>query len=147
MKTVFDPSTREALISRIEQLQPDSKPLWGKMTAYQMAKHCQLAEEMFLGLTEYPRSFIGRIFGKMALNSMIKDDKPFMKNAKTSTDFVVTGDGDFEKTKMEWIRLVKSYDNFSKAFITHWFFGKMTRGQVGLFTYKHIDHHLRQFNL
>lgn len=147
MKTVLDPSTREALISRIEQLQPDSKPLWGKMTAYQMAKHCQLAEEMFLGITEYPRSFIGRIFGQMALKTMIRDEKPFTRNAKTSTDFVVTGDGDFESTRKEWIRLLRSYADFTKPYITHWFFGKMTREQVGLFTYKHIDHHLRQFNL
>jgi hypothetical protein len=43
----------------------------------------------------------------------------------------------------EWI-LGKNYSN--EDFI-HDFFGKMTKEQIGVFAYKHTDHHLRQFGV
>ncbi len=47
---------------------------------------------------------------------------------------------------MKLISLIEEYEDFSNHDFEHWFFGKMTKGQVGYFVYKHTDHHLRQFN-
>ncbi len=44
----------------------------GKMNIYQMLKHCTLCEEMYLGKTKHKRTLLGRLFGKMALNSLSK---------------------------------------------------------------------------
>ena len=49
MKTVLDKVTRDQLINRINSITKNSMPQWGKMNAYQMLKHCRLAEEMYLG--------------------------------------------------------------------------------------------------
>ena len=147
MKSVFDKLTRDALTSRIHALNENSKAQWGKMNVYQMVKHCVLAEEMFLGKTAYERTFMGRLFGSIALKNMLKDEKPIAKNTPTSPSFKVAElTGDLAAEKQRWIALVQEYDHFSNNDFEHWFFGKMTKEQVGWFAYKHIDHHLRQFN-
>jgi hypothetical protein len=147
MKTIFDNATREELLKRIDTLNEYSKPQWGKMNIYQMLKHCRLCEEMYLGKITYKRQLIGRLFGRIGLKKMLNGEKPFPSNAPTSPAFKVketTGDLQAEKTK--WMALIREYEQYSNDNFVHWFFGKMTKEQVGYFVYKHTDHHLRQFN-
>jgi len=44
--------------------------------------------------------------------------------------------------------LINEYSaySFPDYSFVHPFFGKMTKEQIGYHAYKHIDHHLRQFN-
>ena len=147
MKSVLDRSVREELISRITKLDENSNAQWGQMNIYQMLKHCVLCEELYLGKITHKRAFMGRLFGKTGLRNILRQDKPFPKNAPTSAVFkVIERAGDLESEKKRWIVLVEEYGNYSHDFV-HWFFGKMTREQVGEFVYKHDDHHLRQFNV
>lgn len=145
MKTVFDKVTREELISRINLVDENKTPEWGKMNAYQMLKHCYLSDELYLGKKKYDRIFLGRLFGKIALKRILKEGTPFPKNAKTSRHFIVTGNGNAEAEKKNLISLINEYETFSQPFVVHWFFGKMTKEQVGALSYKHLDHHLQQF--
>lgn len=147
MKTIFDRQTRDNLVARINSLNESSTAQWGKMNVYQMLKHCTIAEEMYLGKTKYDRTFLGRLFGKIALKNMLKDETPMGKNAPTSKHFIVTETGgNVEAEKQKWINLINEYEGFSNDGLEHWFFGWMTKEQVGQFVYKHTDHHLRQFN-
>ena len=146
MKTVFDQTTRDELIGRITSLNQESAAQWGKMNVYQMIKHCSLWEQMILNNTPYPRVFAGRIFGRMVIKAVLKDDAPLRRNTPTIAPFKVTGDGDMTAEKANWIALIQSYPEKAPATFVHPFFGKMTRDQVGQLVYKHIDHHLRQFN-
>lgn len=147
MKTVFDKEIRESLINRINLLNDKSRAQLGKMNVYQMLRHCALSEELYLGKTTYKRRLVGRLLGGKALRNILKDERPLGRNAKTLSVFLVkeTG-GNIAEAKMKWISLIKEYEFFSKPEIVHWFFGKMNKEQVGSFAYKHIDHHLRQFN-
>ncbi|WP_432328331.1 hypothetical protein ACRQ5D_00850 [Mucilaginibacter sp. P25] len=45
MKTIFDKETRDGLITRINLINENSQPQWGKMNVYQMLKHCTLSDE------------------------------------------------------------------------------------------------------
>jgi hypothetical protein len=147
MKSVLDQSDRQELIGRINLLNENSVAEWGQMNVYQMLKHCVLCEELYLGKRTEKRAFMGRIFGKIGLRNILREDKPFPKSAPTSPSFkVVEQTGDMESEKQRWIDLLEQYGNYSTDF-THWFFGKMTKEQVGQFVYKHDDHHLRQFNV
>lgn len=67
MNTVFEKSTREKLISRINALNENSKAQWGKMNVYQMLRHCTLWDEMILRNKKYKRAFIGLLLGKFFL--------------------------------------------------------------------------------
>ena len=147
MKSVFDKDTRDHLISRIHTLNENSQPLWGKMNIYQMLKHCVLCEEMYHGKTKYPRVFLGRIFGKIGLKNLIKDETPLKQNEPTSGAFKISEpNGNVSAEKKKWLTLMEQYGHFSNNDFVHWFFGKMTKEQIGYFVYKHTDHHLRQFN-
>ncbi|HTI07245.1 MAG TPA: DUF1569 domain-containing protein [Puia sp.] len=146
MKTIFDKSTRDELINRIHKLNENSKAEWGKMNVYQMLKHNTLWDEMMTGKKKYKQAFIGRLFGKMALKGVLKDEKPLRRNTPTVPEFRVTGNGDVLSEKTKWITQIEGYAHFSNPDFIHPFFGRMTREQIGQMAYKHADHHLRQFN-
>jgi hypothetical protein len=147
MKTIFDKQAREELINRINTLNESSTPQWGKMNAWQMVKHCVLCEEMYLGKKKYKRAFIGRLFGRIGLKNLMKEETPLKPNSPTSDAFKIKEmNGDLVSEKKKWISLIQEYANYSNDEFVHWFFGKMTKEQVGYFVYKHTDHHLRQFN-
>jgi len=146
MKTIFDKATKDELIARINSVDENNTAQWGKMNVYQMLKHCTLWEEMTLGKREYKQAFIGKLFGKMALKKVLKNDAPLAHNTPTLPELRITGSGDVEAQKAEWIVLMNEYDNFSNNNFIHPFFGKMAKEQIGQMAYKHTDHHLRQFN-
>jgi hypothetical protein len=148
MKTVFDQSTRDELTTRIDALNENNAAQWGKMNAYQMVKHCILADEMYMGKKQYKRVFLGRLIGQMALKNMLKDETPMSRNAPTGDDFKIKEtDGDFPSEKAKWVAVIGDYQNYTNPNFIHWFFGNMTTEQVGYFAYKHTDHHLRQFGV
>jgi hypothetical protein len=147
MKTIFDKTTRDELINRINTLNENSTAQWGKMNVYQMLKHCTLWEEWISGEKKNKQAFIGRLFGKMALKSILKDESPLRRNAPTIPGFKIRENhGDVAAQRAKWIALIEEHAHFSNPGFVHTFFGKMTKEQIGYMAYKHADHHLRQFN-
>ncbi len=150
MQDIFSTQTIANLEARINQIDNDSTAAWGKMTPYQMVKHCLLNEELMLRKTLYKRRFLGRLFGKIALKANIKDDGPMGKNSPTHPDLVITEQGDVNSIKQRWIELLREYPKMKEgayAGFVHPFFGKMSREQIARFAYKHVDHHLTQFGV
>ena len=150
MKTIFNNSSREQLIARIKRIDQNNKAEWGKMNVFQMLKHNTHWNEWILGKNNhtYKQTFVGKIFGKIALKKMIKDEKPFDKNIPTSDQFKAKEFfGNLESEKSKWISLIGEYENYSNPNFVHDFFGKMTKEQIGILAYKHTDHHLRQFGV
>ena len=147
MKTVFDKTTRDELISRINMLDEHKTAAWGKMNVYQMMKHCTLWEEWVQSGKENKQVFVGLLFGKMALKKVMKDDGPLGRNSPTLPELrIKESSGDMAAEKKKWIAQIEQYAHYSAPSFVHTFFGKMTREQVGYIVYKHTDHHLRQFN-
>jgi hypothetical protein len=147
MQTVLDKPTREALIRRIKHLNGNATAQWGEMNAYQMARHCRQWEELTNGTLPARRIFIGRIIGKLILKAVLKDEAPIRRNSPSAPETIIKDpSGDLEAEKARWIELMEyNAANPISGFI-HPFFGKMTNEQIGQLAYKHIDHHLRQFN-
>ena len=148
MKSIFNKPDRTEIIGRIDTLNQHCKPGWGKMSVEQMVKHCILCEDYYIGMVVVKRSFIGRIIGKMALKGILKPENTMLrKNAPTAPIFLVAGPvNDLESQKNIWKVLIESYNNYPNQYFSHWFFGKMTKEQLGQFVYIHCNHHLTQFN-
>lgn len=147
MKSIFDKDTRDGLIQRINTLHDGSTAQWGSMNVYQMVKHCRLCEEMMQNKQNLKQAFIGKIFGKMALKTVLKDDRPLKRSTPTIPSLVIKEvTGDLASEKATWIANIGRYESFSNRYFVHVFFGKMKEEQIGQMVYKHIDHHLRQFN-
>lgn len=145
MKTIFDKATRDELNSRINSLKENSEPQWGRMAVSQMMKHCSQWDEMALGKKKYKQSFLGRLFGKIGLKNILKDE-PMKKNLPTVPTFKINEQVVFAEEKKKWLKLLDEYKHFSNDGFIHPFFGAMTKENTGYVVDKHIDHHLRQFN-
>jgi hypothetical protein len=147
MKTILDKTTRDQLIARIHTLTEDSPAQWGRMNVRQMIKHCIAWEEMAAAKQPYKQTLLGRLFGKIALRSMIGNDDPIKQNMPTLAELRITeSTGDLESGKRKWIALIEQHALAPNTNFVHPFLGKMTVEEVGLLDYKHTDHHLRQFN-
>lgn len=146
MKTITDKQTAGQLIDRINRLNADSKPQWGKMNTYQMLRHLVMWEEMAMNKTLYKQSFFGRLIGKMALRDMMKDE-PVKPNLPTVPAFKMTGDGDIAAEKARLTELLREHTNYTARGFMHPFFGQLTPEQAGFMALKHADHHLRQFGV
>jgi hypothetical protein len=150
MKTVFDAETRDELTRRIELLNENSSAAWGRMNVYRMVKHCTIWNAWMLGTErfEYRQAFFGKIFGKLALRNNTKDDRPIGKGMPAGKSFLAKEQsGDLELEKSLLAKQIADYGHFSNDRFIHDFFGKMTKEQIGIFVYKHHDHHLRQFGV
>ena len=148
MKSIFDKPLPDEIINRINLVNENSPRQWGKMSVYQMLKHCTLWEEWVLGKNQpkYRMSFIGFLFGKMVLKKVTKNDNPLDRNSPTTAEFkIFESNGDITSEKEKWISLINEYEHFSNPAFIHDFFGKMTVEQIGILAFKHTDHHLRQF--
>ncbi len=148
MKTIFDKNTREELSARVNALNENCRAQWGKMNVNQMLKHCTKWDDMMLGKIQVKQMFLGKLFGKLALKNILKNDKPLGKNSPSAPELIIKEKaGDIAIDKAEWIRRINEYENFQNIYFVHPFFGTMTSEQVGLFVYKHHDHHIRQFGV
>jgi Protein of unknown function (DUF1569) len=148
MKTVFDAATESELIDRICNLTSASHARWGKMSVGQMLSHCRMWDHMILGRLKVKRMFVGRIFGRKALGSVLKDETPLGKNTPSAKELIITGTfNDLEELKQQRIAGIHALALFNAPTFLHPFFGTMTREQVGQLAYKHYDHHLRQFGV
>ncbi|PSL33630.1 DinB family protein [Chitinophaga ginsengisoli] len=148
MKTIFDKTTRDELIARINNLHEGTAAQWGKMNIGQMVDHCIRYEEMMLGRIKCKRSFAGMLFGKMVLKSLLKDEKTIPQSMPTIPEIRIKNNSscDIAVRKENWVALIEECGRRSDLEFIHPFFGRMTKEQVGRMSYKHADHHLRQFN-
>jgi hypothetical protein len=148
MKSLFEPTTQEEILARIQKLAPSSSRQWGKMDAAQMLAHAGHGLEMALGIIHPKRIFIGRIIGPI-FKKKYSDESLFDKSSPTSEELVTAGQQkNFDTEKQRLIELVKKFSSGGEAVATkhpHPFFGPLTPREWGIGMYKHIDHHLRQF--
>ena len=148
MKDLFEASSVMEIRNRIERLRPDSQRQWGAMNLAQMMAHCSAWMEMAAGLNSPPRSLLGRIFGKLAKRSVLGKE-PIRRNMPSEKSLIRNDERQFAE---EQKRLIDWVDRFSAGgpgqctTHPHCFFGPMTPFEWATMGYKHLDHHLRQFN-
>lgn len=147
-KSIFNPSDNQEIINRIQNLSPNSKALWGKMSVDQMLKHCNDAILVAFNEKELNIPFIWRILGPLMKNMVIKKPE-FDKNSPTAKEFIYRENFNFETVKND---LITNFSRFQTGFsaITckkHPFWGKMSAEDWNNLHWKHVDHHLRQFGV
>lgn len=150
MKNIFDPEVTAELISRINQLQADTKPRWGKMSVDQMLAHCCVAYDMAY-TDKYPKpNPVMRFLLKAFVKKGVVNEVPYKKNIPTAPAFVIADRKNFEEEKARLIHhlehtLALGKDHFEgKESLS---FGPMTALEWNNLFYKHLDHHLKQFGV
>jgi hypothetical protein len=149
MKNLFDPATAEEVKARVRSLTPESSPLWGKMTPAQAAEHCALALEWAVNDTAPPQGpLLARILGRIIKPLALGNDAPMRRNSSTAKTLIIKHEPDLETAKERLSALIDRFTTSGSAACTahaHPFFGKITPDEWAILSYKHLDHHLRQF--
>jgi hypothetical protein len=147
MQTLFNLADVESILARIEALKPDSPRRWGKMNPAQALAHLAIAMDGACDTAAQKQFLIGRLLAPFILGTAL-GEKPFSKGSPTDPTYVVPDARDFAKEKA---RLLEGIDRFVRrgsaqpSYPVHPFFGRLSGEQWGRLTWKHLDHHLRQF--
>jgi hypothetical protein len=148
MDSLFDTNAKIRIFQRLNSLSHESSPAWGKMNVSQMLAHCSAVMEFASGHTFPPRVFIGRILGPF-IRSSYTNDKPWKQNLPTEPGCVIGEQKDFQKELDKLKKMINEFHDGGPSKCTshpHPFFGKLTTDEWAKGMYKHLDHHLRQFN-
>lgn len=150
MKSVFEEEVSIELVNRINNLQSDTKRVWGSMSVDQMLAHCCVTYEMlFEDKHSKPNAFMKLIL-KLFVKEFVVGDKPYPRNGKTAPQFIIKEAKNFEEEKERLIAFILrtqklGADHFEGK-VSH-SFGKLTTRQWNNMFYKHLDHHLAQFGV
>lgn len=146
VKNLFDLAVKQDIIVRINKLTPQSQRQWGKMDAAQMLAHCQMPLGVAVGKHKLKANFFFRLIGPL-IKEKLFNDKPFTHDLPTDTSFKIADARDFEKEKQNLIAMINEFSETTMSGEPHPFFGKLTKEQWSKGTWKHLDHHLRQFDV
>ncbi|MCZ8517796.1 DUF1569 domain-containing protein [Paenibacillus filicis] len=149
MNNIFIDSHMEEIIGRIDNLTPNSEPRWGIMNVAQMLAHCSSFQDIAMGIYVPQRHWLGKLIGPL-VKSIIYNDKPLKPNTPTVPEARITDEKEFEFERGELKRKLRAFQANGPqkcANHLHPFFGKLTPEQWGKGTYKHLDHHLKQFGV
>lgn len=145
--SIFQTEDYQALLSRIERLEPGSPRQWGVMTPAQMLAHVNVPLETGLGKISPPRE--GNFLTRPLMRWFVLTSKQFRRNLPTLNAFVVRDPRDFEQEKQRLLaNLAEAHARgINGPWRPHHAFGVLTPQQWGELTYLHLDHHLRQFGV
>jgi hypothetical protein len=149
MKSLFDQSTYQDTLLRMDKLTAKTQGLWGKMSVAQMLAHVNEAFGVPLQEKKFPRMFIGRLVGGM-LKKKLFDESPIKKNLPTAPGFLIKDDKNFDSEKQKILtRLEKFHQKKENGIgsVVHPFFGTLTGEEWGMGMYKHLSYHLEQFGV
>ena len=147
MATIWDATTRQDLLRRIDKLTPDGQPQWGKMNTAQMVGH--IAEPLRQAIGELKVVLKISFLRNPIMKYLAIHVLPFPKNAPTAPEFVHAGEDDLVRNRADFRAVLDRFLAFREKnqFPEHVVFGKLSDKDWGIIMWKHIDHHLRQFGV
>jgi hypothetical protein len=147
MPTLFEPAARDAIRARIDRLAPRMTPRWGKMNAGQMIVH--LTAQLRAGLGELPCAPKKTPMNNWLMRRLVIYVLPWPKGTPTAPEFLAQPTGTWDE---DLAALRGAIDRFSAngpggAWAEHPAFGPLTGRMWGTLSWRHLDHHLRQFDV
>jgi hypothetical protein len=147
MKTLFDDRRRSEIQERLGRLTPVTAPQWGKFDASRMVAH--LGDSLKMALGTLPVKSKRLPIRHPPLKQLIIYWAPWPKGTPTAPELIARSPGDWSAEVSELSDLV---DRVAAAesemkWPEHPAFGRMTPRAWGVLTYRHVDHHFRQFGI
>ena len=146
MGSILNESDRAAICNRMRSLSASSTGRWGKMNVTEMLQHLRLSARMTVGELEVPSSN-KRMFQVWPLKHLILYVLPFPKGAPTAPELLPGAAESFEEERAAVLTLLDQIGTGPQegAGPAHPLFGTLSWPEWGAVTYKHVDHHLKQF--
>ena len=146
MGSILNYDDRTAICQRIGSVTSASVPRWGRMDAKAMLTH--LMQSALMALGELPVACKSkRAFQVFPIKHLILHVVPFPKGAPTAPELLVPDAASIDAIRSELVSLVGRIgagprEGYGPA---HPLFGRLSFREWAVATYKHMDHHLRQF--
>ena len=146
MGSILNETDRAEIDRRMRSLTASSTGRWGTLDVVGMLKHLRLSADMALGELVVP-SANKRVFQVFPLKHLILYVVPFPKGAPTAPALKPSDATSFEDERAELLKLLERIGTgpTDGAGPAHPLFGPLTWKEWGVVTYKHADHHLKQF--
>ena len=149
ISTMWNAGDALSIQSRIARLRPDRRRVWGQMTAPRVV--CHLADSLKLALGELHARPMNVPVRFPVLKQVVVYWAPFPRNAPTAPEVVARAPGDWRADVAELQRLVEELcargADPDAVWPVHPAFHRLSRRAWGVHTYRHMDHHLRQFGV
>ena len=146
MGSILNEDDRSDIVRRFQSLSASSTRRWGSMEVAGMLEHLVLSARMTLG--ELPvASSNKRVFQVFPLKHLILYVLPFPKGAPTAPELKPSEATSFAAERAALLELLERIGTGPSEGVgpAHPLFGSMTWREWGVVTYKHADHHLKQF--
>jgi hypothetical protein len=145
MPSLLTPADRDAILGRLRRLQPPQQALWGRFTAPEMV--CHLADQLRVALGDLPTRRHDNVVSRTILRWLVVYSPMQAPRGKVQTapEMLTTAPSG-------WAEDVRTVDTLVHRLATtptsavHPFFGPLSHGEWGRLAWKHLDHHLRQFD-
>lgn len=146
MGSILNEGDRAEIVSRMRSLSASSTRRWGSMEVADMLKHLNQSARMTLGELAVP-SVNKRVFQMFPLKHLILYVFPFPKGAPTAAELKPVDTTTFEAERVALLELLERIGSGPREGVgpDHPLFGSLTWREWGVVTYKHADHHLKQF--
>ena len=150
-KTLDDPAVRAEIVRRLGALTPDARPRWGSLTVGKMV--CHLGD-LYEALYDAPeRKSAGKpITRHFPVKHLFLYVLRFPHGVKGPKGvFRTEPAAEFARDVERARRLTEQYPERAGKGVHGWpghpYFGLLDGREWGYFSYKHADHHLRQFGV
>jgi len=147
MRTMWNDADRQELHDRLSRLDPAAPRRWGTMSAPQMMAHLVDAMRMAHGELHVPSKNLPLRY--TPIKQVVIYWLPFPKGAPTAPQLVSRSAADWPS---ECATLATLIDRFAARDLAgpwpeHPAFGRLTGKAWGVLTWRHIDHHFKQFGV
>ena len=148
MGSILNETDRAAIVNRMRSLSTSSTRRWGTMDVTGMLKHLHLSALMALGEMDVP-SANKRAFHMFPLKHLLLYVVPFPKGAPTAPKLKPADAASLEEERAALLELIERLGTGPSegSGPAHPLFGPLTWREWGVVTYKHADHHLKQFGV
>jgi len=150
MQSIFNQADVAKLTERINKLTPASQPLWGKMSVGQMLAHCNVSYEMAYTDKHPKPNALMKLVLKLLVKNKVVSETPYKHNNPTAPAFLMKEDKNFAEEKT---RLIDHINQTLQLGEKHFdgreshSFGTLSATEWNNMFWKHLDHHLSQFEV
>ena len=147
MRSIQDPTGRRDIVARVEHLSGDSVRQWGKMELPQMLAHT--ADQLRMAVEDVGMGKVRGPFQFAPMRYLMLHVLPWPKGkAKAPHEALTTAPTHWEEDRATLLELIDRFGTTPPSDLApvHSLFGRMSALDWDVLSYRHLDHHLRQFS-
>jgi hypothetical protein len=149
MSTLADSEVRAICRERVQRLDSNAKPKWGRMTARQMVCHLNDSFRVAMGqkYASPASNLLQRTLIKwVALRTPVRWPPGVPTRPEIEQGVGGTPPAEWDRDRAELLELIDAFAEW-ETFGEHPVFSKMSQRDWLTWGYRHVDHHLRQFGV